>query len=74
MIERELHVIWKIKQGHLPKAVVVGLSSAGESIQSALDAAGLGGLDIAQCGVLAVPMKIFEATQLHSISKRLPIR
>ncbi len=62
------------EQGHLPKVVVVGMSSADESTQSALNVAGTGELDIAQCGGLAVPVKVFEATQLRSISTRLPIR
>jgi hypothetical protein len=73
MIERALHVLWKIEQGHLPKAVFVGLSSASESIQSALNAAGLGGLDLNTRGVLALRLYAFAVFQRNANSARLPL-
>lgn len=73
MIERALHVLWKIEQGHLPKAVIVGLSSAGESIQSALNAAGLGGLDVNTRGVLALPLYALSAFEVGRIGPKLSL-
>jgi hypothetical protein len=73
MIDRALHVLWKIEQGHLPKAVVVGLSSADESIQSALDAAGLGGLDVSTRGVLALSLYALSAFEVGRIGQKLPL-
>ena len=74
MIERALHVLRKIEQGHLPQAVVVGRSSASESIQSALNAAGLGGLDLNARGVLALPLYALSAFELGRIGPKLPLR
>jgi hypothetical protein len=74
MIGRALHVLWKIEQGHLPQAVVVGLSSASESIQSALNAAGLGRLDVSARGVLALPLQALSAFELGRIGPKLPLR
>jgi len=73
MIERALHILWKIEQGHLPQAVVVGLFSAGDSIQSALNAAGLDGLDVNTRGVLALPMYALSAFELGRIGPKLPL-
>mgnify|MGYP006883219452 FL=1 len=74
MIERALHVLWKIEGGHLPNVAVVGLSSADESIQAALDAAGLSGLDTTARGVLAVPLYALSAGDLARIGPKLPLR
>lgn len=73
MVDRALHILWKIAQCHLLKAVVVGLSSAGESVQSALNAAGLGSLDVSTRGVLALPMYAVSAFELGRIVPKLPL-
>lgn len=73
MIDRALHVLWKIEQVALPQAVAVGLSNAGESIQSALNAAGLGGLDLNTRGVLAVPLYALSAFEVDRIGPKLPL-
>lgn len=73
MIERALHLLWKIEGGHLPLVAVVGLSSQGTSIQSALDDAGLGGLDTMGRGVLAVPLYALSAFDVGRIGQKLPL-
>jgi hypothetical protein len=73
MIGRALHVLWKIEQLALPQAVVVGLSSASESIQAALHAAGLGGWDTTARGVLALPLYALSAFEVGRIGPKLPL-
>lgn len=58
----------------MPKAVVVALSSADESIQSALNAVGLGGLDTTARAVLALPLYALSAFELGRIGPKLPLR
>lgn len=72
MIERAFHVLCKIEQGHLPKAFVICLSSAGESIQLALNAAGLGGLDVNARAVLALPLYALSDFQIARIGAKVP--
>ena len=71
--ERAYHVLWKIEQRHIPKVAVVGLQTPGTSIQSALNAAGLGSLDVTAQGVLALPLYAFSDTQIERVWEKLPL-
>jgi len=61
--ERAYHILWKIEQRRIPKVAVGGLQTAGTSIQAALNAAGLGSLDMTARGVLALPLYAFSDVQ-----------
>jgi hypothetical protein len=74
LVERTRHILWKIEQGHLPKVAVVGLPSSATSIQTALNSAGIGTLDLTSRGVLAVPLYALSAFELGRISPKLPLR
>lgn len=74
LVERTRHILWKIEQGHLPKIAVVGLPSSATSIQTALNSAGIGSLDLSLRGVLAVPLYALSALELGRISPKLPLR
>ena len=71
--ERAYHILWKIEQGHIPKVAVVGLLTTGTSIQSALNAAGLGSLDVTARGVLALPLYAFSDVQIERVWEKLPL-
>ena len=61
------------EQGHIPKVAVVGLQTTGTSIQAALNAAGLGSLDVTACGVLALPLYAFSDVQIERVWEKLPL-
>jgi hypothetical protein len=57
----------------LPKVAVIGLPTTGTNIQVALNAAGLGSLDITARGVLALPLDAFSAAQIERVSEKLQL-
>lgn len=72
-MDRALHVLWRIIQGNFPKIAVVGLPTQATSIQAALTAAGLGSIDLAARGVLALPLWPLTALQQEEMAPRLPV-
>lgn len=71
--ERAYHILWKIERGHIPKVAVAGLQTAGTRIQAALNAAGLGSLDVTARGVLALPLYAFSDVQIERVWEKLPL-
>lgn len=79
LCDRALHLIWKSQQApyapdaEFPPCVVVGLATPLTTIRQALDAAGLGGLDLATRAVLAVPLYAFDAFTRSRVAPELPV-
>jgi hypothetical protein len=74
LLDRLFHLLWKIEGGvDLPAVVVVGIPTRQTSILAALDAVGLGGIDLSERGVLAVPLYCFSAQDRFKLSGHLPL-
>lgn len=69
--ERVLHVLWKIADGVLSQAVVVGLEQ-GDTIQAAVSRDGRP-VDLAKRALIALPMWAFDADGCEVIRRKLPI-
>ena len=72
-MDRATHVIWRVVQGVFPKVAIVGLPTQATSIQAALNAAGLGRLDLATRGVIAFPTFAMTLLQQEEFAPRLPV-
>ncbi|WP_155942483.1 hypothetical protein [Rhodomicrobium vannielii] len=70
---RAMHIAWKVQGGALPPVVLLGLTSANQSIMAALEAAGLVGIDPAARGILAFPLYAFPSDVGARITARLPV-
>lgn len=79
LVERVEHTIWKAQQAPyapdvgFPAVVVVGLATPITTIRQALTAAGLGSLDLATRGVLAVPLYAFDTVTRSRVAPELPV-
>jgi hypothetical protein len=79
LVERVEHTIWKAQQAPyapdvgFPAVVVVGLATPVTTIRQALTAAGLGSLDLATRGVLAVPLYAFDTVTRSRVAPELPV-
>ncbi|MBE2276870.1 MAG: hypothetical protein IAE87_11325 [Rhodobacteraceae bacterium] len=79
LVERVEHTIWKAQQAPyapdagFPAVIVVGLATPVTTIRDALTAAGLGSLDLAMRGVLAVPLYAFDTVTRSRVAPELPV-
>jgi hypothetical protein len=79
LVERVEHTICKAQQAPyapdvgIPAIVVVGLATPVTTIRQALTAAGLGSLDLATRGVLAVPTYAFDPMTRARVAPELPV-
>jgi len=62
-----------VSQEGLRRLAVVGLLTTGTSIQTALNATGLGSLDVTARGVLALPLYAFSDAQIERVWEKLPL-
>lgn len=79
LFERVEHIIWKAQQAPyapdvgFPAIVIVGLATPVTTIRQALTAAGLGSLDLATRGGLAVPQYAFDTVTRSRVAPELPM-
>ena len=72
MWARLAHILFRIEDGTLPPAVVIGLANAGSTIGEALAAVGMAGTDLDAVACLAVPVWAIPEPHHPAIARRLP--
>jgi hypothetical protein len=73
MSDRLAHLIWRLQEGTLPPAAVIGLGSPVEPLQDAIAAAGADAIDATVFPVLCVPLWALPPTEYDALSGKLPL-
>ena len=70
--DRLAHLLWLMDDGRLPGVAVVGLEDPAETLQAAIDRAGMAGLDLTATALLCVPLWAMPADSREMLALRLP--
>ena len=70
--DRLTHLLWLMDDGRLPGVAVVGLEDPAETLQAAIDRAGMAGLDLTVTPLLCAPLWAMPADSREMLALRLP--
>ena len=70
--DRLAHLLWLMDDGRLPGVAVVGLEDPAETLQAAIDRAGMAGLDLTVTPLLCVPLWAMSVDTREMLALRLP--
>lgn len=70
--DRLTHLLWLMDDGRLPGVAVVGLEDPQEALQTAIDRAGMAGLDLTVTPLLCAPLWAMPADSREMLALRLP--
>lgn len=73
MASRLGHLIWRVRDGKLPPAAIIGLESPSQPLQDAIAGAGGDTLDITAIPFLCVPLWALTANEYAPIAGKLPL-
>lgn len=73
MASRLAHLIWRVQDGKLPPAAIIGLESPSAPLQDAISEAGGDDLDMTAVPVLCVPLWALTANEYDPIARALPL-
>lgn len=73
MASRLGHLIWRVHDGKLPPAAIIGLESPSQALQDAIAGVGADDIDMTAVPVLCVPLWALTANEYATVTGRLPL-